>query len=292
MGTSRSSRGPKGGVPLVPAWVPAPEPPAAPAAPTPEPGVPVPPPETPPSATEAPPAPPSVPPKPFPNAPAARFVGARISLGRFSRTGFGGDLAKGLGRYVRKGLGGSAAGSARMAGTAKAAGALFGALDQIRSGDVAGLDPRLLPSELTGKTPKQIGDRLADSISPSNGTLDAEAARWAVGEATSDLLAQTPDADLRALTDAQIQFLTERFIGYDLAYRIQLDIGATVLEKAPDHLTGNARLDQVRAYVIQKTSAAFSALLKSGQVLTRTTAAKVAEAVLRNTLVVFESFTK
>lgn len=103
MGTSTSSRGPGGGVPLVPAWVP-------------------PPPGEPPSQS-----PPEM-------APPRRFQPARTRLGGYGRSGSENDLRRGLGHYSRTGLGGSASGARRMAGTAVTAGGLYGVLDALRTG--------------------------------------------------------------------------------------------------------------------------------------------------------------
>src|SRR5437773_2350230 len=111
MGTSASSKGPAGGVPMVPPWVPDPVPPN-------------PPPDAPPGPAgdgsndnqqgpdyAAPQqAPLSRPPTPrlSPIAPAARFNGARRSLGDFARSGDSDDMRRGLRHYVRSGYGGGA----------------------------------------------------------------------------------------------------------------------------------------------------------------------------------------
>jgi hypothetical protein len=106
MGTSASSDGPGGGVPMVPPWVPDPAPPnplqdgdgaAAPAD-----G----------DGQQAPPAPTQPNPQqptqaqPAAIAPAGRFGGARLNLGKFAREGKQRDLRRSLGQYVRKGYGG------------------------------------------------------------------------------------------------------------------------------------------------------------------------------------------
>ena len=100
MGTSASSKGPSGGVPMVPPWVPDPLP------------------ETPPPEGEAGPTqdnageadqhapdenagdpPQPVQSMPVPIAPAARFRGARRNLGSFASTGSSDDMRRGLGHY-------------------------------------------------------------------------------------------------------------------------------------------------------------------------------------------------
>src|ERR1700739_3155840 len=104
MGTSGSSRGPGGGVPLVPPWVPPISPQEVPQ---------VPPPDSAPAAT---PQLPDILPSPPPNvlAPPRRFAGARTGLGNFALTGSRSDLESGLGHYARTGLGGAVQGARRM----------------------------------------------------------------------------------------------------------------------------------------------------------------------------------
>src|SRR5712692_5540234 len=105
MGTSASSNGPAGGVPMVPPWVPDPVPP------NPAPMPPVPPPDTEgagpadgssevdqqapgqnqPPAQQAPPVPS---PRPIPMAPTARFGAARLRLGRFAKSGDSRDMRR------------------------------------------------------------------------------------------------------------------------------------------------------------------------------------------------------
>src|SRR5580704_3496847 len=113
MGTSQSSRGPGGGVPLVPPWVPPP-----------------------PGDTDgAPPgqgdqtAPPGAPPATLPAAAAAaRFGSSRLSLGKFAKSGDRSLMRRGVSEYIAKGYGGRAAAARRLEGTARTAGSLHGAL--------------------------------------------------------------------------------------------------------------------------------------------------------------------
>src|SRR5882724_9778336 len=99
MGTSASSKGPGGGVPMVPPWVPDPAPPPPPpdedaAGPADgggqddqqTPGQNQPTPQTEPTAPAAP--------RLSPIAPAARFGGARRSLGKFASSGDSRDMRR------------------------------------------------------------------------------------------------------------------------------------------------------------------------------------------------------
>ena len=150
MGTSASSSGPGGGVPLIPPWVPEPEidPVVVPVddqgPDIDEPGVP-------------PPAPPQL-------APTGRFRLARIHLGQFADSGSQGGLRRGLGHYVRTGLGGSRNASRRMASTAGKAGALYGVLQALGSGARPQVDLGIDPADLAGRPAREIVDRIAEAL--------------------------------------------------------------------------------------------------------------------------------
>src|SRR4051794_19973871 len=124
MGTSQSSKGPVGGVPMVPPWV-DPAPPDAAAG------------DGMPESTGSEDVSQSVPsgpdsdekaatptPGPPPMAPAARFRGARLSLGSFARSGDSSEMRRGIGRYVRNGYGGGGTATRRFGSTTNTAGKL------------------------------------------------------------------------------------------------------------------------------------------------------------------------
>ena len=275
MGTSTSSGGSPGGAPLIPPWVP-----------------PVPaPPEPPDAAPLGPePAPPEkVPlPSPIPDlAPARRFTGARLWLGRFAKNGSRSDLAAGLKAYTKKGLGGAQRGAARMAGTSRTAGRLHGVLDALRTGEALPPDVGIDPATLAGRDAREIGDAIAEAIQPSDGTLDAEASRDAIAQAISDLVEQTPGVDLTALAPEQIEFVVEGYVAYDLSHRIELDVGLAVQDKASDAAAAVSRIEDLKAYVKQCVAASFRSARDRGQRLTRKSAASIANAVLEETFRVF-----
>ena len=186
MGTSASSSGPAGRVPLIPPWVPEPEiePAVAPdGGQGPEIDEPV-----------------VVPPAPPPLAPAGRFRGARTHLGQYARSGSEGGLRRGLGHYVRTGLGGSRNASRRMVSTAMKAGALHGVLYALSSGTAPQVDLGIDPAGLEGRPAREIADRIAEALSPSDGTLDSEASRTSMSWALCEFMRREPEADLLSLT--------------------------------------------------------------------------------------------
>lgn len=277
MGTSQSSRGPGGGVPLVPPWTPAPAPgPAAPAEGAPSPPAPDP------SGPSGPPQPPA----PIPLAAPRRFASARINLGSFARSGDGGSLRRGLAHYVRSGYGGSATATRRFNGTARTAAALGDAMASVAAGRPDAVDPRLL----LGRSHDQVIAAVIEAVRPIDGSLDAEASRVSIRYALSDLLEKYPSADLLQLDDAQRAFLVEGFTAADVFGRFESDLGTTLLEKAPTVPAALARLKDVRDYIKQVVSASFRRLEAAGRRLWAGAIENVVRAALADALMVFEEY--
>ena len=234
MGTSASSSGPGSGVLLIPPWAPEPEID----------------PEIEPEGEQNPEIDEPVVPQPVPPqiAPAGRFRGARINLGQFADSGAQGGLRRGLGHYVRSGLGGSGNASRRMASTARNAGALYGVLRALGSGAPPQVELGIDPADLAGLPAREIIDRIAESLSPSDGTLDAEASRTSISWAMCEFMRREPGADLLALTLEQIFLTMVLYIGADICSRIELDVGENHLGKGagPSHsrrtCTGNEKI--------------------------------------------------
>lgn len=283
MGTSASSKGPGGGVPLIPPWVP-------PVDPLPD-------------GENSPgtngdgndnPQQQNTPSQPVSTikAPPRRFAATRINLGRFAQNGSRDNLATGLGHYSRSGLGGARRAAQRMGGTAKTAGALYGVLDALRTRQTPPVDLGVDPAALTGRPAGEVADRIINAIRPIDGTQDAEASRDAVALAISDLINQLPSIDLTALTIEQIDFVTERYVAYDICHRLELDVGKAIFDKAPDVASGMRRLEEIRQYIQEKVSACFRSRAEQGQRLTRNQASGIADAVIRDTFTVFEEYLK
>ena len=235
-------------------------------------------------------SPPSAPsPPPTVLAPPRRFAGARNSLGRFAHSGDQRNLKSGLHHYTRTGLGGAQRAAQRLGGTSKTAGALYGALDAIRT-RTPDADVGLDPASLQGLSVGGIADRVIDAVRPADGTQDAEANRHSIANAIRDVLEQYPSADLLSLTPAQIELIIERYVAYDLCQRVELDVGNAVLKMAPGVAEGMRRLQEMMAYIREKVSACFRALRTQGRRLTRAVAASFASRVIEDTFTVFEEF--
>lgn len=276
MGTSKSSGGPGGKVPFIPPWVP----PTTPAAPVPAQNGSAPGGSTPATSTQP----------PAQLAPPRRFAGARTNLGNFARTGSQSDLNAGLGHYTRTGLGGARRATQRMGRTSKTAGGLYGVLDAFRAGTPPPAELGISASDLAGRSASDIADHIANALCPADGTQDAEAGRDAVARALSDLMEAEPNADLLALSIEQIEHVVEWYVAYDLCDRIELDIGKSVVDKAPNYAEGVKRLEQIKEYVREKVSAQFRARAGKGERLTRQTATALTNSVLQDTFEIFEGY--
>ena len=276
MGTSASSPGPGSGVPLVPPWVPDPdiEPVGMPG----EEQVP---------GIEEPGIPPPVPPQ---LAPPGRFRSARTHLRRFAASGSEGDLRRGLGNYVRTGLGGSRNASRRMASTARNAGALYGVLQALGSGVAPQVDLGIDPAGLAGRPAREIVDRIAEALSPSDGTLDSEGSRQSISWALCEFLRREPEADLFALTQEEIELTMELFIGADICSRIELDVGNTIHNRAPNAATAVIRWQEMKRYVRQVVAAAFRRRSTDSGPLTQRESTQLANRIIQDTFDVFESY--
>ena len=175
-----------------------------------------------------------------------------------------------LGRYVRTGYGGSATATRRFGVTATTAGALGGALASVAAGHAAAPGSLLNPALLAGRTVQEVMDAVVEAVRPVDGTQDAEAERASIRDALSELLTRFPDADLLNLEADQRAYAIERFTAIDVFRRFELDLGKTIVEKAPSAIAALGRLKEVRDYVKQSVAASFRRLRDAGRTLTGT----------------------
>jgi len=277
MGTSSSSSGSPSGVPLVPPWADKPQLPPAQPDTLPEPD------ST--DATDNEPQGDQTPSLPL--APPGRFRGTRVALGSYADSGSRTSLKQGVGRYIGTGLGGGSTAAKRLSGTAQTAGALY----SVFSGtDHRGREPFDLTS-VEGKSAREIGDIIVANIRPINGTQDAEASRRAVHDALSDLLTQYPDADLLNLEQDQTIFVLERYIALDVFNRFCLDVGKTIMDRAPSAATALERLDEVKNFISQIVAAAFRTALSHSQIVNGDDAENIAKDCLKTACIIFEDET-
>jgi len=276
MGTSQSSKGPGGGVPFIPPWVPPP------------PGNP---------DQDGPPgqsdghdtaSPPSAPPHPTAAAASGRFGSARLSLGTFAKSGDVTAMRRGVSDYVRKGYGGHASAARRFEGTARTAGSLYGALSGLATGAPGEFTGTIDRTFLTGRSARAVIDAVIDAVRPVDGTQDAEASREAINDALSDLLERFPEADLLALTEEQRDLVVEMYTAEDVFRRLQLDLGKHIDDKAGSVTEALSRLAQIREYVREVVAARFKSLRDAGTKLQNGHIASVVRSALSAAMEVFE----
>lgn len=271
MGTSQSSKGPKGGVPLVPPWVPdAPAPPADP-----------------PQNPEQEAGEPSVPQQ---LASPSRFTSARISIGKFASEGGSGHMRSGVGQFVKGGYGGASQATRRFAATANTAGLLYSVLSGQPGAPSAGPAGQLDRALLDGRSADDVMDAVVEAVRPVDGTQDAEASRASIKEAMVDLLERFPDAALLDLEETQKLFVIERFVAFDVFRRFCLDLESTIHQKAPSATEALSRLKEVKAYIREAVTARFVGLA-AAQISAKSMPTLVS-AALKETFEVFESYVK
>ena len=274
MGTSQSSSGSPSNVPMVPPWVPDIDPWEGPGS-APDNG----------DEDVSSPGPTEPPQEPVPIAPPGRFRSTRIALGDFGSSGSRDRMRRGVGRYVGTGLGGARTAVRRFGGTASTAAALYRALGGAVEGQVQ-VDPEVFASDsATG-----VIGAVIESVCPSDGTQDAEASRDSINDALSELLAQFPEADLLELSEAQREFVVERFVALDVFRRFMLDVGKAVRDKAPSATVAVSRLRQVKEYIREEVRASFRALRETGQRLRGSQVSRLVARALQRTFEVFEEY--
>src|SRR5690606_16231127 len=173
MGTSQSSKGSPSGVPMVQPWVPD----LPPVNPEPSPGEGD-------GDQDTGSDPNTAPDQRNPIAPAARFGGARRSMGDFARRGSHDDMRRGMGQYFSKGYGGGRTALRRFGGTVSSAGAFYYALASLTPtasdpGHTAAVDLLALRDKAT----TAMIDAVIQAAAPVNVTQNTESKRAAMKEA-------------------------------------------------------------------------------------------------------------
>ena len=177
-----------------------------------------------------------------------------------------------------------------MAATARNAGALYGVLHALGSGAPPQADLGIDPADLAGRPARELVDHIAEALSPSDGTLDAEASRTSISWAMCELMRREPGADLLALALEQILLTMVLYIGADICSRIELDIGKTIMEKAPDPATAVERVKEMKRYVHLVVANRFRRRPENSGPLTQREASRLATRIIQDTFEVFESY--
>jgi hypothetical protein len=229
---------------------------------------------------------------PLPSVPIAdkgRFSSARRNLGSYATSGDSDSMKKAVGHYSGSGLGGSRNATARMGRTSQNAGALYSALSSLAGREGGDSSPQLDYQALSGQSANSIVDQLANAISPSDGSQDAEANRDSISQAMRDLIKDDPNVDLSSLDEAQIGEVVESYIAYDICRRLELDIGKSLFNKT-DAITASRRLEEIRRYVKQSVAAGLREVTGAGERMTATNASRIAQSTITRTYDIFEEY--
>ena len=170
------------------------------------------------------------------------------------------------------------------------AGVLGSALASVAAGQAAAPGSPLDPALLAGRTVQEVMDAVVEAVRPVDGTQDAEAERASIRDALSELLTRFPDADLLNLGADQRVYAIERFTAIDVFRRFELDLGKTIVERAPSAIAALSRLKEVRDYIKQSVAASFRRLRDAGRTLTSGRIGQVVQDALKETFEVFEGY--
>lgn len=177
-----------------------------------------------------------------------------------------------------------------MGGTAQTAQALYAALSGGSDTLLPSAGHILDPALLAGKSADDVMDALVEAVRPVDGTQDSEAGRASIKDALAEVLSRFLDADLLNMQQNQRELAIELFVANDVFRRINLDVGRSIREKAPNAAAGLGRLKEVRDYVRQTVSASFRKLKEKGQSLVSGRILQIAQSAIRETFQVFEGY--
>lgn len=222
MGTSISSSGPKGGCPLLPPWLEDEEKKSK-----------------------------------TPDAPQRRFSSARRALGKFVSTGDKENLGRALGHYSSTGMGGAKNAGRRLVSGASRGAALYNSLSAGGGPESLAQKLGLQPSELSGKSSREVADIISSKLCNLDGAQDREANRSAMSQALGEFIDNNPEADLSRLSEEASAEITKNFIAEDIFQRTCLDIGQAVHNNADSSREAISRLDEIRDFIKGSVNLAF-----------------------------------
>jgi hypothetical protein len=230
------------------------------------------------------------PPKDVPIAPVGRFRAARTNINSFAKNGDTNKLRKGVGHYIKTGYGGSKTATKRLSRTINTAGVLFDFLTSISTGQTSSGEPfqDLDIQALKGKNENEITDAIIIAVRPIDGDLDSEASQNSIKDAFSELLEKEEETDLLNLTDDQRLFVVEKYIANDVFARFRLDLGKNIIENASTNVAAS-RLKEAKDYIRETVSAKFREKITKDTV-TPSSIRNLIQDVLKEAFEIFESY--
>lgn len=182
-------------------------------------------------------------------APPNRFTEARRNLSAYIRNGQSRSLRRAIGSYVRNGLGGASRAASRMRAATAVGARAFSLLSGTKNEEQVQFKEKLAELLNSEHTTKDVVSVIVDFVFPSSGSVDEDSCRNAMAEALSDLLLDKPDLDIVNLPEEDIWCLLELFLEKVIVKQVTFDIGQ-VLES--DAITINdkiSRLEDIERFV-------------------------------------------
>lgn len=182
-------------------------------------------------------------------APPNRFTEARRNLSAYMRNGRAGSLRRAIGSYVRNGLGGTSRAASRMRVATAAGARVFSLLSETESTERLQFKEKLTALLNSEHTTEDVISAILDFVFPSSGSVDEESCRNAMAEALSDLLLDKPDVDIVNFPEEDIWCLLELFLEKAIVMQVTFDIGQVFESDAISIDTKIRRLEEMERFV-------------------------------------------
>jgi len=262
MGTSKSSTGPRGGVPLVPQWLGQPDTAGSP-------------------------------PEASPIASSQRFPSTKRAISSALRGGDPNAARSALGGYISKGYGGAKGAAARMAQAPRTASRAVSVLSGLAAGTASTGELGFDPATMRGRSIEDIASAIASAIQPSQITLDDAASQHAVSEALADLVTMDPSIDLLAPSPEQIDETYILILAYNTFEIFRLDVGANIQVKAKDDYAASDRvLSEIRSTIVEVVRGEVKKIQGQGRGITPINAEAIGREAIAQTVRIFEGWVK
>ena len=182
-------------------------------------------------------------------APSNRFTSARRNLSAYIRNGRDESLRHAIRSYVRNGLGGASRAASRMRVATAAGVRTFLLLSGTGSTEQAQFKEKLTALLNSEHTTEDVISVIINFVFPSIGSVDEESCRNAMAEALSDLLLDKPDVDIVNLPEKDIWWLLEVFLGKAIVKQVTFDIGQVFESDAINIDDKIHRLEEIDLFV-------------------------------------------
>jgi len=154
-----------------------------------------------------------------------RFNGARRNLNKFAKTGSTENLRRALGHYSKNGMGGANRLASRMKVPSVVGVGMYRLLQEMGNPTDPNTKKWIDNIVNNNLSAYEIADQICHKIIQNGGTVDEESARNSINTAISDLIQKDPNVDLLKLSNEDIWYVIECFIGEEVSNRVILDIG-------------------------------------------------------------------